>query len=336
MTDERERALQILQANTGFDEPARWINYAHKHGFKRVKAKRVPQCPGCSANPTRTLGQYIYYSTLIHLFECERCRLIWANAHIDPTTIRQHFEKTYKSEEYFGTDRGSIFEHLAHVIDRLAPNGAAILDIGGAKGHLMAAATRRRPDLQATVHDLSVSATAYAREHYGFATVCGDVTTLYDHPRSYDLVVLSDVMYYEPKLGELWSLLPRLVRPHGSILIRVPNKLPLICLSQFLLRVLGLPRKRHPQDRIPFFNPEHIYIFTRRYLTEQLWNLGFSSVQVLPTPLIAGGGGARRMWFILASILSQLSAGTLVVTPSMVVVGTNRLEPQSSSRQTIY
>lgn len=163
----------ILKHNTGFENPVLWVDYAQRHRFTRVKAAKIERCPDCSGSPGRCWGQYVYYSTLIHWRECTRCGLIWADAHIDPDVLRPHFELAYKDDEYFRRSRNAIFEHLARVINQQAPRGARILDIGGARGDLMHKVVIQRPDVHVTLHDASRAATAWAAEHFGFATLNG-------------------------------------------------------------------------------------------------------------------------------------------------------------------
>src|SRR5665213_3383537 len=135
MPQDLDQILSILAHNTGFDEPALWVAYAQSHGCRAVTAHAAPVCPDCfGASRERTWGQYVYFSTLIQLLECTRCGLVWANAHIDPTVIKEHFERTYKDDSYFRVARGPIFAHLAAVIDTAAPPDASVLDIGGARG----------------------------------------------------------------------------------------------------------------------------------------------------------------------------------------------------------
>lgn len=316
----------ILQHNTGFDEPARWVGYARSHGFRRVSAAKVARCPDCAAGPRSVWGQYVYYSTLIRLLECERCGLVWADAHIDPAVMQRHFESAYKGDEYFRRSRNAIFEHLTTVIDGLAPPGARILDIGGARGDLMHKVVTRRPDLCATVHDLSRAATDWAATHFGFATLGGDADELATHSERYDVVVLSDVLYYEPKLATLWFALSRLIRPGGAIVIRIPNRVPLMRLGRMWFRLSHLFGRKPLQSRVRFFNPEHIFVLSRGYLQRRLLSIGFTRVRATPSPPLTGSlPGAAQAWFLrLASGANRLSGQRLVLTPSVLIIGTHR------------
>src|SRR5437867_6778 len=209
--DKREAALSILQHNVGFEVPELWVEYAIRHGFRRVKATRIVSCPDCGANARRSLAQFIYYSTLLRLVECDACGLAWVDARLDPDVLIGHFERAYKDDGYFLEARRPIFQHLASLIDRIAPVRGNVLDIGGAKGHLMHMVALRRPDLRVVVNDISESATKYAMEQFGIPTITGDVCALQREGTTYDVIVLSDVLYYEPGIATMWSLLSKLV-----------------------------------------------------------------------------------------------------------------------------
>ena len=326
MSDDSQEVLAVLQQNVGFDRPARWLDYARRHGFQRVEAVKVDRCPDCGGDPGRFWGQYVYYSTLVRLCECTKCELIWADAHIDPRVLRAHFERAYKEEEYFGDARAAIYRHLARVIGSVAPAGARVLDIGGARGDLMHQVVLHRPDLRVTVHDISRAATAWATTNFGFATLLGDADELASRSEQYEVVILSDVLYYEPKLTVLWTALSRLICRGGAIVIRVPNKLLLMRLGQLWLRISQMKERRLLQDHVPFFNPEHVFVFRGRYLRRRLKSIGFTQVRIGPSPLLKGPipDVVGSSVFRLASTANRVSLGSLVLTPGMLVVGTGR------------
>lgn len=326
MSKSREEALAILRQNVGFEDPEQWVDYAVRHGFKRSHATPVPVCPDCGQPPAGQLGQYVYYSTLIRLLRCGSCHLIWADARLDSSTVIEHFETAYKDREYFRQRRSSIFRQLIGELDRLTPHGGAVLDIGGAQGDLMQLLKIKRPDLTTVVHDLSESAVQYAREQFGLPTILGDIGVLENHDRRYDAVVLSDVLYYEPRLADFWRVLSKLVAPGGAVLLRVPNKLAPIRMHQVLYRSMRSIRRHDAQDNIKYFNPEHIYILSRQYLTARLLRTGFRAVRVLPSPPLAAQASVAHQAFaaVLArasDAVSVLSLRTLVLSPSMLVIG---------------
>jgi protein-L-isoaspartate O-methyltransferase len=261
------------------------------------------------------------------LLKCGRCCLVWADARVDPGVVQRHFETAYKDEAYFETDRLVVFRQLATIVSRLANPGANVLDIGGAKGHLMQLVSRLRRDVKITVHDISKAALDAAAERYGFATICGDVSALARSGKRYNVVVLSDVIYYEPAVRALWSVLSELVEQNGSVVIRVPNKLWYITARQKLLALRRSRAERAQQDVVAGFNPEHVTIMHRRYLEVRLRSLGFRSIRVMPSRLtcrVPIARGAERVLWCLAQATSAVSGGRLIITPAMIVVGRER------------
>ena len=105
------------------------------------------------------------------MLECEACGLAWFDARLDPDVLIGHFERAYKDDAYFLEARRPISQQLASLIDRIAPVRGNVLDIGGAKGHLMHMVALRRPDLRVAVNDISESATKYAAEALGTPTI---------------------------------------------------------------------------------------------------------------------------------------------------------------------
>jgi SAM-dependent methyltransferase len=322
-----EAALAILQHNLGFDCPEQWVEYAIQHAFKSTDARPVPNCPDCGDAPSGELGQYVYYSTLFRLKECGSCHLIWADAHLDPHVLKTHFEANYKSRDYFRDARLSIFRHLVKEIARVTPPRGAVLDFGGAQGDLMHLLKEFRPDVSAVVHDVSEISLRHAAEQFALPTICGDLDSLASHHGRFHVVVLSDALYYEPRIADFWRVLPRLLAPGGSIVLRVPNKLPLIRAHQRLSRWLGYSRAPKLEDNVKYFNPEHIYVLSRRYLTTRLARAGFASVRVVPSPPLRPSASmpkraATGILFPAAQPMSLLSGRRLVLTPSMLVIGT--------------
>jgi len=323
---DHEEMLEILRQNVGFDSPQRWLDYALKHAFQRVHAVPITECPDCGSSPRRQLGQYVYYSTLIRLRECANCGLIWADAKLPPSVVGRHFDRVYKDDLYFVKARRLVFSHMAELIDQLTRPRARILDVGGAKGHLMHQVRTRRPDVRIVVNDISEESTRWASEKFGFDTICGDAQALARHDGTYDLVVLSDVLYYIADVAAFWAIVSRLLAPGGVLLIRVPNKLASIKFCQGLKlagRAVGVHNGL--QDRVPCFNPEHIYVFSLRYLQRRLKTLGFEIVRVMPSPSICRGSRLADAMltgtFRVLTAVSRLTWERLTLSPSMVVIG---------------
>jgi len=93
--------IYILRNNHGFFQPERWVDYAREHNFKTILAEEVSCCPDCGLQAWKKVGQYVYYSNLINLNACKNCHLLYSDTRINSQTVQDHFENTYKDEEYF-------------------------------------------------------------------------------------------------------------------------------------------------------------------------------------------------------------------------------------------
>lgn len=318
--------IDILKKNTGFNNPEKWVEYARSHSFSHVEARKVLSCPDCGETGYGEIGQYVYYSTLISLHECLSCGLIYANSRIDPQVIQKHFERAYKNEEYFVQQREAIFQQIASLIDALSPKNATVLDIGGAKGHLLARLRDGRPDIEATLNDVSKDACLWAESQYKLDVIIGSAADVTPPPEGFDTVTIIDALYYEPNISKLFQQVPNLVKTNGHLIMRLPNLGLLIKLCQRARKVCSIVSPQTACDRISLFNPEHLYIFTRKYLVRRLYGLGFKDVKFIPSALLLGG---KRTFLyqscsVLGKLLEALSSGHVIATPSVIVVGTRK------------
>lgn len=319
----QEQALAVLKHNCGFDTPELWVPYAVQQRFSPVSGTPVECCPDCGGETERVVGQYVHYSTLIRLRSCRNCHLIWSDVHIDPAVLNAHWERTYKDQEYFYYGRSLIFEDILDSIDEHVPVGGRVLDFGGAKGHLLGTLRLRRPDLHLKLFDISTEAATFAREVFALDAEAGDLDALAKLQGPFDAIVMSDVLYCEPDLPKLWSIIDRIAGPECKLLIRIPNRHRLIQWRQRVLRTFQSGRAKKLQSHVAHFNPEHIHIFGRNYMQKRLGELGFDRVVFRPTPPLIGRSWMRgivsRIYIRFAKLLNRLTGGAVIATTSQIV-----------------
>lgn len=319
---QKDQMMELLQFNRGFAHPEKWIEYGINHKFRKIRADKLEECPDCSARSLKFIGQFIYYSTLVKLKECTQCGLVFTDTRIDSKVIQSHFEQTYKDEAYFSQWRRRIFEQISRIADSVAPMEGKILEVGGAKGHLLSILKRQRPDLHFVLNDISIEACHHAESTYGFQTILGGFNELNQVSSRFDVVILSDVIYYEPELRKMWGTLPRLVSENGVVIIRVPSKLTFIRLWQFISQSIYRHGDTEMQDNIKFFNPEHLYVFSKSYLLKRLKKLGFCQVVAVPSELLVDD--RKELWnaffYYLCRMLWVISFGKIIITPSLLVI----------------
>lgn len=313
--------LDVVRGNFGFDdEPEAWLAIAARDGFEPVQVEPIERCPDCGSPPAGRVGRYVHCSSLLSLLECHGCGLIWVNGRIEERLRRKHFEAAYKSADYFTSDRRRIFEHLTSLLVPEVPEGGSVLDIGGATGQLLEHLRSARPDLNLMLQDFSERAVQSARDERALEATTQSPGELARSGGAWDAVVLSDVIYYEPAIGELWEALDRLVKPGGSILIRVPNRALLIRTCASWQRLPMASGREERLSRLRFFNPEHMLICTRGYLTRRLGSLGFDDVRTHVSPPL-GDGALPKLLNALARSAHTLSLGSLALSPAVVLQG---------------
>lgn len=320
--DDRQKWLDILHHNHGFLDPENWIDYARSHAFQKVDAKPILECPDCGATASTVLGQYVYYSTLIRLRSCAKCGLAYSDARIDPDIVSRHFDFAYKDEEYFVQRREPIFRYLTQLVDAYAPNRGKVIDIGGAKGHLLAAIRDRRSDLSLTLNDFAEGACAYARDVFGLHAIRASVGELAKLEERFDVILMIDVLYYESEIRKLWQTIDQISGENSTVILRLPERIGIIRLQ----RALGglLSRKRSAaRTSIYGFNPEHVAVYSKTYLNRRLASLGFAEVRFLPSPLLRSPGvrGVLATCYQRsAQVLHGATRGCVTFAPSFIVV----------------
>ncbi|MHB1297997.1 MAG: class I SAM-dependent methyltransferase [Gemmatimonadaceae bacterium] len=322
---ERERMLDILSRNSGFADPAEWLRRAAELGFEEVPASPVRSCPDCGSTMSATVTRVLHYSTSIGLRRCLRCRLVFANTRLDAGTTSTHFETAYKDEDYFASGREAVFEQLAGIAGPASPLGGRVLDIGGAKGHLLVRLREERPDLDLVLTDISGIACRHARERHGLCAVEGGLSALERLTGRFDAIILSDVLYYEPELARLWRTIVERLNPKGALVLRLPNHYWLTVIVEGVRGVFRSARARRASESAFLFNPEHLYIFSRDYLSRRLAGLGFT-VEFRPSALTHTRAlrGLQDAWLRAADAIWRVSKGAITTTPSMIVVAKRR------------
>jgi len=117
-----------------------------------------------------------------------------------------------------------VYRRLAQDVAEVAPEGAAVLDVGTGPGVLLAELARLRPDLRVTGVYLSPDMITAARRNltpYGARATAqvGDVTNLPLADRSFDLIVSSLSLHHWDDPQAAIPELARVLRPGGRAYI---------------------------------------------------------------------------------------------------------------------
>ncbi len=314
-----ESILSILKSNKGFKKPNDWIDYAKKHSFKLVPATELKNCPSCKSKEYSKFAQYVYYSNLVSILYCKNCFLYFSNTRLNDDIISEHFENAYKDEEYFIKSRRRIFKQISNLVCNNSKDGSTVLDIGGAKGHQLDLIRKDNSKLKLTLNDFSLKACDYASKNFGLSTIHGDIKAIKDSNKTYDTLILSDVIYYEPKLELLWETLPKLVNTNGKIIFRIPNLLFHIKLHQKIFELRSNKMEKELQSKIKFLNPEHLYVFSNKYMRKKLKELGFNSIKILPSELLGNSFSSKALYYLSKSVY-YLTFKKIIISPSVICI----------------
>jgi 2-polyprenyl-3-methyl-5-hydroxy-6-metoxy-1,4-benzoquinol methylase len=306
---------RLLLSNKGFEHSLDdWIPLVDTCNINQIPSEWRLNCPYCGCEKNRVVGQYLYYSNLPRLRSCLNCSLVYSDILIDESVLLEHFEIAYKDEEYFLSERMEIFREICQEVVQNAPPSARVLDVGGATAVLAEMIQEKRPDLEITISDISGVACNIARQK-GFQVIHGGISDT-DLNKRYEVILLIDVLYYERNLPEAIERISQILTEEGCMVYRGPNKMPFVILGGFIGRIFPAFGK------IPFFNPEHLYILHPSFLRQVFRSRGFSSIDIRPSRSLIKQGKIKSMFASFVSSVSWIffCFSGKVVSPSFTMV----------------
>jgi ubiquinone/menaquinone biosynthesis C-methylase UbiE len=148
-----------------------------------------------------------------------------------------------------------FYRKVAVDVARLAPPGAAVLDVGTGPGVLLMELARRRPDLRLTGIDVSADMVARATRNlarFGDRATAqvADVAALPFPDGSFDLIVSSLSVHHWPDPAAAVPQLARVLRPAGRVVIYDFPSSPLDTLAD-TAKARGV-LSGQPPERTPF------------------------------------------------------------------------------------
>ena len=313
-------ALEILKHNKGFDNPNDWIEYAQSHSFKKIKAQIRYVCPDCGNNILKTIGQYVYYSQLIRMKKCKKCFLTFSNVIIDKEVIVKHFEMAYKDVKYFEFIRYPIFNHITHILSRSYPDKLKILDVGGATGQLSSMLLEKNDKYNIIVNDISQIACNTVIKEHKIRAICCNLSDLYNHELNVDVLLLVDILYYVEDIKMAWYSINKCLNEDGILIMRIPNKLLIIEIIQFLIKIFT---NNYKAEKVYGLCYEHIYFFNNSYLNRKLIELGFKQISYFPSPMKNSKNALvnliLKLIYVLSIFVYYITFKHVCLTPSKIV-----------------
>lgn len=190
---------------------------------------------------------------------CGVCGLIYVNPRPDPARLAEHYnsDESSRAQYYLDVepaDRRS-FALLLERLERLRPDQGDLLDVGPNVGTLLTLAVER--GWRGRGVELNADAARLCRERRGLDVVTGVLEPGRFEPRSFDVVVLADVIEHLSDPLAVARVVHDVLRPEGVLVVSTPD------ISGWAARALQVKPD------------EHLYYFTPETLRKLLERAGF-------------------------------------------------------------
>jgi SAM-dependent methyltransferase len=233
------------------------------------------RCPLCGAEGGRRLSTQMGRFGVVR---CSRCRLVRLSPRPTRDAARRLYEEEYYEEGGYD-DYATTFERFRPIFERLFARRLAILEryvkgpgrileCGCAHGFQLAWLRERGWDAVGT--DVSLMASAYAREHFGLEVITAPLEEAPLPETSFDAAYLVDVVehLYEPEAA--LANVRRALKPGGAILVQVPYEL-----YHWEKAAQALWEHKKVGTSAPDAVPYHVMFFAPRTLRLMLEKCGF-------------------------------------------------------------
>jgi 2-polyprenyl-3-methyl-5-hydroxy-6-metoxy-1,4-benzoquinol methylase len=245
-------------------------------------------------------------------YRCSGCRFLFAD--VDATAAARFYRDVYPRLARLANRPERRLPLFARFLDRLpAVRPLRLLDVGCGDGQFLALARARGID--ASGFEVSPDLAAAAYEQSGAPVSSGDLPDL-SAAGSFDLVTLWNVLDQAADPAALARRSRALLRPAGTIFVRVPNG----AVHAPLMRVASALGSPAALSAIARLTPFHPYVFRPRDLRELLLRAGLGHVHLAgsrPTP-----GALRSLLAAAAGAAERLTGGALILSPSLEAYAT--------------
>lgn len=210
----------------------------------------------------------------------------------DPYTVEQNLDSEFHRR------RIQITIDLVREATSMVQGIPRILDLGCGQGHINEKIRQAMNSAELSGMDCSVSAIAYAHEH--FPKIDFVVADAYDSPYAtgyFDLVVCNNLWEHVPDPLFLLKMIRRILKPGGFLIVSTPSRYR----TWNLVRILrGKP--------VAFMSPHHVTEYTVGQVVEQLTYGGFRVMEIKSKPISMGNMPAevaRRLFSIWISLVGS-------------------------------
>ena len=261
------------------------MNDSWQKQLRELPVEAVPNCILCGAEGRgdRRWGEYLGLVPPFGVLHCASCRLRW----LSPRPDAEGYERLYSDALYFGgrgaspagytalaKSRIDYFRARIRSAAKIAATGAplAILDYGAATGEFVRAA--RDEGHECTGIELSADARATAKAVNDVTLLPADAAQKIGEMQ-FDVVHMNHVLEHMPNPLSHLRWCRRILRPHGLLVLEVPQQF-----DNDLDRLRRLLHVGGRQKRFDAYSLHHTYFFGSHAMKLLLTSSGFESLRM--------------------------------------------------------
>jgi 2-polyprenyl-3-methyl-5-hydroxy-6-metoxy-1,4-benzoquinol methylase len=197
--------------------------YWDEHGKARSELVEHTACPLCDAD--EPVG--LFEKEGFRFVSCAACTLVYVDPRLRPEAVEDVYKDASYSEiierlvassndyraQRFGEERMDI-------VERFAPGGRRLLDVGCTTGFFLEAAERRGWEAHGVETNPYAAEVAAAK---GLRVTTGTIEESAYEPGSFDAITIFDVIEHLPAPLDVLRKARTLLRPGGSVFVYTPN-----------------------------------------------------------------------------------------------------------------
>jgi 2-polyprenyl-3-methyl-5-hydroxy-6-metoxy-1,4-benzoquinol methylase len=200
-------------------------------------------CNLCGEAGTRRFGR----RQGMQLVECVGCGLVYVSPRFDAGSVHRHYNNGESSRiQYYldveAADRRS-FAEILELAESLRPARGRLLDVGPNVGTCLLVARER--GWQPCGVEINAEAARYCREERGLDVRLGTLEADTFAERSFDVVVMTDVIEHLLDPSATLGVVGRILRPGGVLLVTTPD------IARWPARLLQVK----PREHLYYFTP---------------------------------------------------------------------------------